>query len=145
MKIVLFYHEDDTAIENQWSTIDQWLGMFNFSTIVIDRVGDFAHVSNVYGTLDDAWADPQWRSYTWVYMRADDTLPLLDEYAHPADNVIYCVGSDSVGFDGKTDAELNGDVLTIRSQQIGRSYYAATIVPIICYDAWLFAATRRAP
>lgn len=140
---LLFYHEYDTSVENQWTMIDQWVGMFNMGTLVIDRTGDFTHVTNIYATLDEAWADPKWRNYTWVYLDANPSKPFMDTYTHPTTDVIYCVGSDDVGYDGKTLRELNGPILTLRAWQAGRNYFAASIVPLICYDAWLLTQGRR--
>ncbi len=133
---VIFYRETTTAIENQHPFVDQFLGMFNYQGWVIDRERDWPDRTRAFTSLDEAWAHPGFVGYQWVYF-SSDAPTWLDEYVHPIDNVVYVIGSDDDGYDGKPLRELRGAVLSIRGWEPGRNYYAATCVPIICYDRWL--------
>jgi hypothetical protein len=69
---------------------------------------------------------------------------MLDEFEHPEDNVVYCIGGDIQGFDYKAPEELPGQKLRLR-QPDGKEkeWRAAMIVPLVVYDRLLYINGRR--
>ena len=96
----------------------------------LERKGD-----NFFESLDLALA--AYPDHAKIFLTPDAPIT-FDEYAHPADNVMYCIGSDNVDLDGKTDAEL--DVLGTRLRLAylsQRTLFAGTVLPIVCVQRWL--------
>ena len=114
------------------------------STIVIDRKGDMPGSVPRFPTIDDAMEDPRFKDLTWIWLSLEDSAEYLDEHKHPEDNVIYCIGSDFDGFDGKDPATLSGPKLKLRQilKEKGE-WYATTVVPLVVYDRFLYLQGRR--
>lgn len=113
-------------------------------TIVIDRKGDMSGSVPRFPTIDDALADPRFKNLVWVWLSLEKSDKYLDEYIHPEDDVIYCIGSDFDGFDGKNVSKLTGPKLKLRqiSKKTGE-WYATTVVPLVAYDRFLYLQGRR--
>lgn len=56
----------------------------------------------------------------------------LDEFEHPKDNIIYCIGHDATGF-GELDIS-KAETLKLRTD---RSCYAITVFPFVVYDRFV--------
>jgi len=128
MEAILFYHEDNTLISNQRRMIDAWCAMAGMFPIMVDKTGSLRQTNNnVFSTIQDAIA--AFPDHKWVFMSMGG-VTLLKDFVHPQQNVIYCVGSDTDGFQ---DLDLSNKI-TVRVQYAdGRdnSWYASTIVPIV--------------
>ena len=124
----------------------KFVSTYGMHYVVIDREGRWLDKSKhpwVYATVDEAVVDSDHSGDTWVWLHPDAT-DYLDEYEHPEENVIYCVGSDYDGFDGKNISELSGVKLKIRQppNQEGE-WFAGMIVALVCYDRFLYLEGRR--
>lgn len=138
----LFYKEDG----GREGFTTKFIGTYGMHYVVIDRQGRWLAKSKhpwVYPTVDAAIADPDHAGDTWVWLHADADM-YLDEFEHPAENVIYCVGSDYDGFDGKSISELPGVKLKLRqpASHIGE-WFAGMVTSIVCYDRFLYLNGRR--
>jgi len=153
-KHLLFYNEEESRQDNEWGMMDRWITMFGMIPVVIDRdpkrwnrsQAAIDRLKRVYPVIQDAFSEPEFRGHSWVFLEANASLQFIDEYSHPPDNVIYCIGSDNVGFDGMTKSELDaqGVRVTLRTIRPGASYYGSFVVPLVAYDVFLFSQGRRA-
>lgn len=138
----LYYIDPWSGIPINRPLADQILGyMFEFKQVIIDPTGKMQ--SSVMGfplvlkSLEEAKSRPELANLKWVYFHAH-SKKTLQEYQHPEDNVIYCVGSDWTGL-GYGPEDLDGDVLRVSapdpdSDDGEREFHAASILPIIAYD-----------
>lgn len=112
-------------------------------SIIIDRKGSLPGSTLRFATLDGALSDPLFDNHDWVWLDIHGE-GYLDEFTHPVDNVIYCIGSDFIGFDGKDLSTLPGAKLKLRQlpDQTGE-WYAAMVAPIVAYDRFLYLQDRR--
>lgn len=141
--ICFLYHiEPSSGIPIDRSLADQILGyMFGFQQVIIDPTGNTRPSAIgfplVLKTIDEARGHPELSKLKWVYFHAH-AKKTLQEYEHPKDNVIYCVGSDWTGL-GHDFEELDGDILRVAapdpdSDDGKREFFAASILPIVAYD-----------
>ncbi len=138
----LYYIDPWSGIPMNRSLADQILGgMFGFLQVIIDPTGEMQ--SSVMGfplvlkSLEEAKARPELANLKWVYFHAQATKT-LQEYQHPEDNVIYCIGSDSSGL-GSGPEDFDGDVLRVAAPDPDRDngqqeFHAASILPLVAYD-----------
>lgn len=116
-------------------------GMFEFKQVIIDASGEMK--SSVMGyplvlrSLEEAKAHPDLANLKWVYFHAQ-AKKTLQEYKHPKDNVIYCIGSDTTGLSGGPE-DFDGDVLRVAAPDPdnddgNREFHAASILPLVAYD-----------
>lgn len=124
------------------SLADQILGgMFGFLQVIIDPSGEMQ--SSVMGyplvlkSLEEAKAHPDLAKLKWIYFHAH-AKKTLQEYEHPKDNVIYCIGSDTTGLGGSPE-DLGSDVLRVATPDPDRDdgkreFHAASILPLVAYD-----------
>ncbi|MHA2426509.1 MAG: hypothetical protein ACXADB_00515 [Candidatus Hermodarchaeia archaeon] len=136
---LLFYRESST-FNNSESFVDKNLWYSGLEAIVIDREGGRrSKVIPTYTTITEFLSDKQWDDYTLYWFDEKGTV-ILDELDHPIDKVIYCIGSDVDGFDGKDVSTLRGSTVRIRYPT---TFFAVQCVPIICYDRYLKFQGRR--
>lgn len=140
---LLFYRRENLRYEQRYSWIDKWLWIAkDLFPICIDpeadeaECADLARVPKVYPSLTAALKCPSLAGMTWVWLDPNCTA-YLDEFDHPKDNVIYCIGSDISGFNGE-DSE--GPRIKVRD--LG-DIHAAIIVPFVVYDRKLYFAGKR--
>lgn len=128
MKAFLFYLEEDTFILNQRTLIDQWCAMAGLTHLVVDKTGFLKQTNNnIFSSLQDAIdAHPE---CTWVFLSPHASQSLKD-FTHPETDVIYCVGSDSDGFQD-VDISKYQTIKLQREDGSDNSWYASTIVPIV--------------
>lgn len=128
MEALLFYEEEDTLIPNQRIIIDQWCAMAGLMHLMIDRSGTMKRTNrNVFGSIEEAIAE--FPDHTWVFM-SESADQLLTDYVHPPSNVIYCLGSDTDGFQGLDLSEHTTLRITYAD---GRSneWHTATVAPMV--------------
>lgn len=133
----LFYKEETQHSEFPW--MDKWLNFFGVIPIVIDREGPYSKKNPtdyfLYKTLQEAIDDTAHKNDLWVWLDRDGN-DFLDEFEHPKDNVVYCIGSD---FDGFQEIEFFGKVLKIRppTEAADGEWYAYMALPLVLYDRYL--------
>lgn len=143
MAIYFLYHiEPWSGIPIDRSLTDQILGsMFEYRQVIIDQTGEMK--SSIMGyplvlqSLEEAKSHPDLNKLKWVYLHAQ-AKKTLQEYKHPKDNVIYCIGADTTGLGGGPE-DFDGDVLRIAAPDPNhddgkREFHAASILPLVAYD-----------
>lgn len=137
--VYMLWYKGKSGFQSVHSWIDKLCGTYNFYPIVIDQENagknDFT-----YASLDDVLKDKKYKDYKWVWLDSKGDQ-ILDEYEHPKENVIYCIGSDFDGF-GRDISKLKGDKVRIR-QDKKEDWFAAIIVPLVIYDRYLYLKGRR--
>ena len=131
---ILFYYEDDTGVETNISFIDQMVAMFWYEWFFIDRTGT-KRGTRKFSSLDQAIADPRFAGCTWIYLDVNATK-YLEDLVHPKDNVVYVIGSDTVGYDEKTIKQRNGKSYKLKTKDLNREYYAAAVIPYVMAQRW---------
>lgn len=144
MTAYLLYYRETSRVESTNSYMKRVARYHGMETIVIDRKGDMPGSVPRFSTIDAALADPRFKNLVWVWLALEKSDGYLDEYVHPEDDVIYCIGSDFDGFDGKDPSKLPGPKLKVRQirKEIGE-WYATTIIPLVAYDRFLYLHGRR--
>ena len=139
---LLFWHEPSSRFERTYSWIHKQCGIYGLEPLVIDPTRtwpidrpDLPQL--VYYALEDVLADDRFAGHTFVWLDPKATQA-LEDFEHPEDAVVYCVGSDMSGFGG---LEWEGPRVRILGE--GGEYFAAVCVPILCYDRWLYLQGRR--
>jgi len=137
---LLFWHEE-SRYERTYSWIHKHAGMYGFTPLVIDPTGSWPTERPdlpqlIYHSLEDVLVDPRFSGYTFVWLDHNGT-EILDEFAHPETDVVYCVGSDIAGFCG-----IKAPGPRVKLRQVGE-FFAAIIVPIVCYDRYLYFQGKR--
>lgn len=143
MAVYFLYHIEPWSgipVDRSWA--DEILGgMFDFRQVIIEPTGEMT--SSIMGyplvlkSLEEAKAHPDLANLKWVYFHAQAKMT-LQEYEHPNDNVIYCIGSDTTGLSGGP-VDFDGDVLRLaapdpESNNRNREFHAASILPLVAYD-----------
>ena len=138
----LLYYMENTDMTN-YIWLDHWCNKFGLLPIIIDRVSKAPKSLPNFKTVQEAIADDRFSNLEWVWLHPAAKM-YLDEYNHPNDGIIYCIGSDFDGFDGMTVDELLGTTLKLR-QPVEREgeWYASLVVPIVAYDRFLYLNGRR--
>src|SRR3972149_1823522 len=114
--------------------------MFPAQQVIINQTGEIQPSTEnqfVFKTFDEARAHPDLANLKWVFFH-NRAKKYLQEYGHPEDNVIYCVGSDWMGL-GYGPGDLEGDWLRVAAPDPDtddgiQEYHAATLLPLIAYD-----------
>lgn len=134
MKAILFYKEEDTFIPNERTIIDQWCAMDGMTHLVIDKTQKLRQTNgNIFSTIEDAVR--KFPNHEFVFM-SEKATKTLDQYTHPIDNVIYCVGSDTDGFQNFDISGYPNFQLKTTVKQ-GNHWYASSVVPMIIADRML--------
>jgi len=136
--IFMFYTESEAfggslSVAYAVPMLDQFIKMYGGKMAGIHPVdADYsANVANTYSTLEDAQA--AYPRHEWMYMDATGTR-FLDEYVHPADNVVYVAGHDRFGY-GRSDLS-NGVKIKLRTIQSDFDGHALpTLITVAC-DRW---------
>jgi hypothetical protein len=144
MAAYLLYYRETSRVESTNSYMKRMAFYHGMKTIVIDRKGDMPGSVPRFPTINEAMADPRFKDLTWVWLSLEDSDGFLDEYKHPEENVIYCIGSDFDGFDGKDPSKLPGEKLRLRQiEKEEGEWYATTVIPLVAYDRFLYLQGRR--
>jgi hypothetical protein len=126
----VLFHLEQNAMGRDFAYLDRLLGMFGMIPIVIDpSIEEERHYgAHFYPSLADAVFDARWDGFTWVWLdhKGSETL---EEFQHPGDDVIYCVGSDADGF--ASDA-YSGPRVRLPDDMVDDQTYATLIIPVIC-------------
>jgi hypothetical protein len=135
-KHLLFWHEPDARFERTYSWIHKHCGVYGYVPVVIDPTGTWSTERPdlpqlVYHSLRDVLQDARFHGHTFVWLDHTATV-FLDEFTHPADDVVYCIGSDRDGFGG---VEWEGPRVKLR---LTGEFFAAFVVPIVCYERYCY-------
>ena len=133
MTVYLLFHPQDNGKHPMTYIVgDFWCSLFRIKPVLINcndaRVPSEQSGVLCFKTLDEAINSDELQNLTWVWFdfRAET---YLDQYKHPEDNVIYCLGDDYNGFG---DTEINGDFIRVRIP--AGEVHSSLIVPLICYS-----------
>jgi hypothetical protein len=121
-------------------TINKWGSSFGMTPIFMDREGLLrpSRSVKIFRHINEALADPDLAQLTWVWLHSSgDTI--LDEFDHPKDNAIYCIGSDRVGFE-RDVSQLPHHHVRLRLEG---DQYAAIATALTVYDRYLYLIGRR--
>ena len=138
---VLFWFEESTAGLN-FSHLDRNATYFGCHPVIIDLTRTWkarapGQFPIIYHSFDEALADLS--DHAWVFLHPDGPT-ILDEFEHPADPVVYAVGSNRTGF-GKAAEELQGSLVRLRNPEVVNDYQALFLT---LHDRYLFQNGRRA-
>lgn len=133
---LLHYHEATNADPS----ICKWAGMFDMLPVYIDRDGRRGKSKSIkiFPHIEEATVDPDLRKLTWVWLDSGADV-YLDEFEHPDDDVVYCIGSDYVGFDADI-SEFPGVRVKLRQES---DLYAVMAAAMLCCDRSMFLSGRR--
>ena len=134
MEAFLFYNEHETLVPNQRVLIDSWCSMAGMNHIMVDKTASLRRTNgNVFGTIGEAVeAHP---GHQWVFL-SEKAETTLRSFEHPVVDVIYCVGSDTDGFQG-LDLAPHSSVRLSTSHRPNNEWHAALVVPIVIADRML--------
>ena len=132
MIAIIFYYEDDTGMEVSIPFIDQVAAMTGFEWFIIDRTGT-KRGTKIFSSLEEAQTDSRLANHQWVYFDINAN-EYLEDYAHPANNTVYVIGSDTVGYAGTKLEDIN--ILKLKTKDSNRNWYAAAIIPYVCCQRW---------
>lgn len=120
--------------------LNKYVALFGMRGITIDPSGQRKRDTALrFASVAEAMASPLLEGLTWVWLDPRGEK-YLDEYEHPKDDVVYCVGDDVIGFDGMSFEEIPGEKIKVRDW--GETF-AACVVPMVAYDRHLFLHGRR--
>lgn len=132
MEAVLFYNEADSYLIHARANIDAWCAAVGMTHIMVDRAGTLKRTNhNVFGTIKEAVA--AFPDHEWVFL-SEHAKRTLDQYTHPKSDVIYCVGSDTDGFQGLDLSDHTAvRYATPFTEKMTKPpvWYAATVVPMV--------------
>jgi hypothetical protein len=127
MTHILFYRESNTMARD-YAYMDRLISMFGFIPIAIDRsLEEETHYDgHAYPSLSRALTDPRWDGFTWIWMDHRGSRD-LESFHHPLDGAIYCIGSDTDGFQ---NIEHPGDRLRL-PDDMGGETFASLVMPVL--------------
>jgi len=144
----LWYPEDTYAI-SEWRYIDKLLGALGYYPTIIDRLGRYRPTSaaalalpqvalHVFDSTEAARKYYTDAGYTFVTTHPDSTLNVKD-FQHPTTgNILYAVGSDMDGFDGRSLAQLEAisTVLSLKTKVSSYELFAQVALSMLAMDRW---------
>ena len=140
--ICFLYHIDPgTVIPLERPFADQVVGyMFGWQQVIIDPHETF-HKSEdkwplVLRSLEEARQHPWLKDLRWVYLSAG-AKNSIQEFEHPDDNIIYCIGSDAYGFGEDVSMHETLRLFTPdpdKEEHKTREFFTATVLPMVAYD-----------
>ena len=127
MSVYVLYHREESIISHP--CIDRYMNEYGILPMIVDPMtaGESKQVP-IFATVEEAHA--AYGHLTWVWLDANGDVA-LDEFTHPADDVVYALGSNASGFGGFT---ADGPRVVVRPYS---EIYAEMCVPIVCHDRWL--------
>jgi len=141
---LLFWHEELVSrYPRTYNWIHKLCGTYGVEPLVIDPTGTWPTERPdlpqlVYHSLQDVLADTRFADHTFVWLD-NAAEQSLEDFEHPENNVVYCVGSDVDGFGG-----VVAEGPRVRVLRSTVEFFAAIVVPVVCYDRWLYMDGRRA-
>ncbi|MDH3478925.1 MAG: hypothetical protein OEO20_11530 [Gemmatimonadota bacterium] len=144
----LWYPEDTYAI-SEWRYIDKLLSCLGYAPTIVDRLGRFRPTSpaaltnpqvalHIFGSTVAARNHYAGAGYTFVTTHPDATLNVKD-FQHPTTgDILYAVGSDMDGFDGRSLAQLEAisTVLSLKTKVTSYELFAQVALPMLAMDRW---------
>ena len=115
-------------------------GMFEHKQVIINPNADH-EVTDMFPmvlfTFEEARQHPWLKPLRWVLLHPQAETYLQD-YEHPEDDVIYCVGSDRDGF-GVAVNSIDADFLRVAApdrdeENRTKEFHAAAILSTVVYD-----------
>ena len=146
MVYLLFYNNPNEYWQTRWSWIIKWCGNYGVHPVIIDpkKIHNRSDTPPFYfRSLEEALAHPAFLGCSWVWMDANGST-YLDEFVHPQDNVIYCIGDDMTGFQN-----VQHDGARIKVRPFDRDvdsngiYWAAMIAPLVLNDRNMYLMGKR--
>jgi len=136
MSILLWHNEDVGFNRDKYPWVDKHLGMYGWSSLLVDLKGNMSHCDWAFPSLRVAIADPRvaGKNLIWLDPRGDIRL---NHFAHPKTDAVYILGSDVHGFGDLNFDEQRGPHVRLPHGHEGE-WPAVLLVPILCYDRFLF-------
>jgi len=143
---LLFYSSPHEHHKVKWSWIVDWAGLYGVHPIAVDLIGEFRQTDRPpfhFRSLADALASPVFHGHTWVWLDAQASV-YLDEFEHPADRVVYCIGEDFSGFQ---DLDAEGPRIRLRpfnsELKDEAEYWPQMVATAVLHDRAMYLAGRR--
>lgn len=142
--VYLLFYDEVTNFDKSYAWMDKWQAVYGMQPVTIKREGTLSKSLKSFRTIKEAVNDPDLSKLKWVWMCPGVDAEYLDEFDHPEDNVVYCIGSDYDGFDNLPVDELPGVKIKLR-QPVGHTgeWFAAMVIPLVVYDRFLKLNDRR--
>lgn len=137
----LYFIEQGSGIPLDRAFADQIIGaIFEHKQVIIKPDADHEVTDRfpmVLRTFEQAREHPWLKPLHWVLLHPRSEA-FLQDYEHPEDDVIYCVGSDRDGFGIEVNS-IDADFLRIAApdrneENRTKEFHAISILPIVVYD-----------
>ena len=141
MVVVLYHVETYPGVGVDRVLLDYLIGhMYGYQQVIIDPEERWDRRDEqfplILRSLEEARSSVLLRGLKWVYLQAD-AEQTLQEYQHPDDDVIYCVGSDVTGL-GPVPEGVQGLRVAIPDpdEELGqaRQFFAMLVIPAVLHD-----------
>jgi hypothetical protein len=139
VKLAFWYEENTKGTIYTW--IDRFCSYFGAVPVIIDCLGAFDHGADktpiAFSTMCEA--REAFSDHQWVFLHPDGGT-VLEELAHPAEPVVYAIGSNLTGFGCPVgDLPEDADKVRLASPDVIWDYQVAQIV---LYHRQLYLAGR---
>jgi hypothetical protein len=138
---LLFWYEPNTK-GTLYTWLDRFCSYFGVVPVIIDCLGAFDHGADktpiAFSTMCEARA--AFSDHQWIFLHPDGGV-ILDELEHPAEPVIYALGSNITGFGCSVgDLPADAEKVRLRDPEVIWDYQVAQMV---LYDRRLYLDGRR--
>jgi hypothetical protein len=117
--------------------LDQVCTMCGYDWGYLDLYGDLAETPTVWTSLQAMWDDPALADHDWVYFDGEGEQ-YIDEFEHPAEDVVYVTGANEGGYRDEADNLSNGTILKMRTTLPERNtWHVGPILLTALTSRWL--------
>lgn len=139
MAVYLLHYRGDNGRRDMF--MNKFAGLFGMNGLTVNLTGG---KGGDYTSIREALQDKALAGHAWVWLDPKGDDGFLDEVVHPKEDVVYCIGHETVGFEGLTFDQLPGTKVQLRRAGFGE-WNAHIVAPLVCYDRALFLDGRRMP
>lgn len=138
MRYCLFHYDGPAGQRPfDWQWIDKWCGIYGVHPAIVARA-DLARSQDRppywFRRLEEAVAHPDFEGHSFVWLDPEATH-YWDEVELPKEDVVFCIGSDLLGFDG---FEHEGQRVKLRppNPKFEGEWYASMVVPLLFFEVY---------